>query len=114
MVGRTFGVAGQSLRQRLDEALEAIAVLRAENESLRDRIAHLEAELGKNSSNSSKPPSADPVEVRKKRAERRGDAERRSVPRASSPALPAPISNVGCPTRSLNTSQAVAGDAERT
>jgi len=33
MVGRTVGVAGQSLRQQLDEALEAIAVLRAENEA---------------------------------------------------------------------------------
>lgn len=41
-----MGVASPSLRQQLDEALEAIAVLRTENEALRDRIAHLEAELG--------------------------------------------------------------------
>jgi len=81
-------VAGQSLRQQLDEALEAIAVLRAENEALRDRIAHLEAELGKNSSNSSKPPSADPVEVRKKRAERRADARAAKRSQGKQPGTP--------------------------
>lgn len=81
-------MAGQSLRQQLDEALEAIAVLRAENEALRDRIAHLEAELGKNSSNSSEPPSADPVEVRKKRAERRADARAAKRSQGKQPGTP--------------------------
>lgn len=75
-------MAGQSLRQQLDEAFRAISVLRAENEALRadnaglrDRVAHLEAEAAKDSSMSSKPPSTDPIGPRQKRAERRA-AER--------------------------------------
>jgi len=82
------GVASPSLRQQLDEALEAIAVLRTENEALRDRIAHLEAELGKNSTNSSKPPSADPVDVRKKRAERRAEARAAKRSQGKPPGAP--------------------------
>ncbi|MGH9068719.1 MAG: DUF6444 domain-containing protein, partial [Acidimicrobiales bacterium] len=46
-------------RPGYDELVAANAVLRAENAELRDRVAHLEAELGRNSENSSKPPSAD-------------------------------------------------------
>jgi len=82
------GVASPLLRQQLDEALEAIAVLRTENEALRDRIAHLEAELGKNSTNSSKPPSADPVDVRKKRAERRAEARAAKRSQGKQPGAP--------------------------
>jgi transposase len=41
---------------------------------LQDRIALLESEARRDSSNSSKPPSADPVATRKKRAERRAEA----------------------------------------
>ena len=54
------------------EALvEENAVLRAENDSLRDRITRLESELGRNSENSSKPPAQDPMAPRLSRAERR-------------------------------------------
>ena len=45
--------------------------LQAELESLRDPIAALEAEMGRNSENSSKPPSQDPIAPRQSRAERR-------------------------------------------
>ena len=45
--------------------------LRSENESLRDLVARLEAELGRHSENSSKPPSQDPMAPRQSRAERR-------------------------------------------
>jgi hypothetical protein len=38
-----------------------LAELAAENVSLHDRIAQLCEELGRNSENSSKPPSADPI-----------------------------------------------------
>jgi transposase len=55
-------------------------VLRAEVESQIDRIAALEAELRRNSENSSKPPSQDPVAPRQSRAERRR-AARESVRR---------------------------------
>jgi len=81
-------VAGPTLRQQLEEALEALAVLRTENEALRDRIAHLEAELGKNSTNSSKPPSGDPVEVRKKRAQRRAEARAAKRAQGKQPGAP--------------------------
>jgi transposase len=78
-------VVGPSLRQQLDEALDAIRVLRAEidvlraengqlradNKLLRDRVTHLETELGKNSGNSSKPPSRDPAAERARQAEAR-------------------------------------------
>jgi len=43
----------------------------AEIEALRDRIAQLETELNRNSENSSKPPSADPLKPRQSRSERR-------------------------------------------
>ncbi len=54
--------------------------LRAELESLRDEVARLKAEMGRNSENSSKPPSQDPVAPRQSRAERRRTA-RESVRR---------------------------------
>jgi len=76
-------VAGSSLRQQLDEAVVAVGVLRSENEALhaevvalRDRVTHLLTEMGKDSSNSSSPPSRDGVDARKKRAERRADARK--------------------------------------
>ena len=78
------------MREQLDESVAAVGVLRSQNEvlwsqnellraeivALRDRVAHLEAEAAKDSTNSSTPPSRDGVEVRKKRAERRADARR--------------------------------------
>jgi transposase len=78
-------VDGSELRQRLDEAVAAIEVLRSENDALRERVALLEgenrrlaaklealtAEGQKNSGNSSKPPSRDPVAERARQAEAR-------------------------------------------
>ena len=43
------------------------AALRAENATLQERIHELEARLGQNSSNSSRPPSADPPQATPKR-----------------------------------------------
>ncbi|MGA7454458.1 MAG: DUF6444 domain-containing protein, partial [Rhodoplanes sp.] len=42
-----------------EDLIALIAALRAENESLKARIAELERQLGLNSSNSGKPPSSD-------------------------------------------------------
>ena len=51
-----------------EDLIALIAALRAENESLKARIAELERQLGLNSSNSGKPPSSDglkkPVRVK--------------------------------------------------
>ncbi len=62
------------MREQPVEALAVIETLRAENEALHDRVAALQAELSKDSSRSSKPPSTDPVGLRKKPAERRAEA----------------------------------------
>ena len=48
-----------SVEKRLESVLEVVAMLSAENELLRERIAELERQLGQNSNNSSKPPSSD-------------------------------------------------------
>jgi transposase len=53
------------------ELRERSAAAQVELESLRDRITSLEAEIGRNSENSSKPPSQDPLAPRQSRAERR-------------------------------------------
>jgi transposase len=63
------------LGEQLAEVLGLNELLRAENEALRDRVARLEAELSRDSRNSSKPPSTDPIGPRQSRAERRA-AER--------------------------------------
>jgi transposase len=83
------------LRQQLADALHAIEVLQAQNEALRtdnaalrDRVAHLEAELKKDSSNSSAPPSRDPVATRKQRAERRADARAAKRAQGKQPGAP--------------------------
>ena len=84
-----------TLRAQLDEALSLIAQLRAdverlvaENNSLRDRVAHLEAELAKNSENSSKPPSADPMQPRQSRAARRAEARDAARRQGKQPGAP--------------------------
>ena len=87
-VGKTVGVVGESPLEQLSQALTLVEVLRAENETLRDRVAHLEAELAKNSDNSSKPPATDPVEVRKSRAERRADARKAVRRQGKQPGAP--------------------------
>jgi transposase len=55
----------------LESKLESLVV---DNAALRDHIGRLESELGRNSENSSKPPSSDPIAARQSRAERRAQA----------------------------------------
>jgi transposase len=68
------------------------AALRAQNAALQERIRELEAQLGQNSSNSSRPPSSDPPQasVRPKaptsRRKRGGQPGRRGTYRALLPA----------------------------
>jgi transposase len=81
-------VAGVSLREQLEQALGLIAVLQAENAALRDRVALLETELAKNSENSSKPPSSDPIEPRKRRAVRRAEARAAGRTQGKQPGAP--------------------------
>ena len=88
-------MAGPSLRQQLGDALEAVGILRAENEALRaenaalrDRVAHLEAEARRDSTTSSAPPSRDPIGTRKKRAERRADAREAKRAQGKQPGSP--------------------------
>jgi transposase len=79
----------------LEGKLTAFAELEAKlaefaeaNQSLADRVAHLEAELKRNSENSSKPPSQDPVAPRQSRAERRAaqrEANRRQGKQPGAP-----------------------------
>nr|MDQ2729938.1 IS66 family transposase [Actinomycetota bacterium] len=78
-----------------DETLAAVGILRSENDALRvevvalrDRVAHLVAELAKDSTTSSKPPSGDNVEVRKKRAQRRADARKTKRAQGKQPGAP--------------------------
>ncbi len=91
-----------SLREQLREALAVIEQLRdeiqtlragierliAENEGLRDRVAHMAAEAKKDSSTSSKPPSTDPVEPRQSRAERRAQARAAKRRQGKQPGAP--------------------------
>lgn len=91
-----------SLREQLREALAVIEQLRdeiqtlragnerliAENEGLRDRVAHMAAEVKKDSSTSSKPPSTDPVEPRQSRAERRAQARAAKRRQGKQPGAP--------------------------
>jgi len=51
----------------LDEANEIIARLWARIAKLETRIAELEAQIGQNSTNSSRPPSSDPLWSKPKR-----------------------------------------------
>ena len=91
-----------SLREQLREALALVERLRAEldqlradnerlvgdNESLRDRVAALETEAGKDSTTSSKPPSSDPVGPRQSRAERRAEARAAKRRQGKQPGAP--------------------------
>jgi len=77
-----------ALEARLGELVIENERLRAENLALRDRVACLEAELGRDSNNSSKPPSADPIEPRKKRAERRAEARKSGRKQGGQPGAP--------------------------
>ena len=65
-----------------------LAELAAENLSLHDRIAQLETELGRNSENSSKPPSADPIGPRQSRADRRAAARAAGRRQGKQPGAP--------------------------
>jgi transposase len=68
-------------------------LLRTEVESLRDEIAQLKGEIGRNSENSSKPPSQDPIAPRQSRAERRR-AAREAVRRRQGKQPGAPGANL--------------------
>jgi transposase len=88
-------VGAPSLGVQLREALAVIEQLRSENErlmvevqSLRDRVAHLEAEAKQDSSTSSKPPSTDPVAARHSRAERRAQARAAKRRQGKQPGAP--------------------------
>ena len=66
-----------------EDLIALIAALRAENESLKARIAELERQLGLNSSNSGKPPSSDGLKkparvtnLRERSAKKPGGPER--------------------------------------
>jgi len=60
--------------------LEALVVeLRATNEKLTARVVALEAEAAKNSGNSSKPPSRDPVAERARQADERAERKKRAA-----------------------------------
>jgi transposase len=61
----------------LDEAVALLRVLWTENRRLASRVAELEARLGQNSSNSSRPPSSDPPQApRRTRREREASGRR--------------------------------------
>jgi transposase len=95
-------VADVPLRQQLREALAANEALRVEVDRLRaenaelvahvaqlaDRVAALEAEASRDSTTSSKPPSTDPIEPRKSRAERRAEARATKRRQGKQPGAP--------------------------
>jgi transposase len=60
-----------SLLARVDALMAESEALRVENAALRAEVAALKAEAGKNSGNSSKPPSRDPAAERQRQAEER-------------------------------------------
>lgn len=76
------------MAERITELEAKLSELAAENQGLRDRIAHLEVELGRNSQNSSKPPSADAVAPRQSRAERRAAARAQGRRQGKQPGAP--------------------------
>jgi transposase len=76
------------LSSSFDQQVTLNTELAAENESLRDRIVALEAELGRNSENSSKPPSTDPIAPRKNRSERRAASRNTGRRQGKQPGAP--------------------------
>jgi len=76
------------LEAKLVVAEAHMAELVARNQALEDRIALLEAELNRNSENSSKPPSSDPVKPRQSRAERRAAARQAGRRQGKQPGAP--------------------------
>jgi transposase len=95
-------VADVPLRQQLREALAANEALRVEVDRLRaenaelsaqvtelaDRVAALQTEASRDSTTSSKPPSTDPIEPRKSRAERRAEARAAKRRQGKQPGAP--------------------------
>ncbi len=76
------------MADQISELETRLSELTAENQALRDRIAHLEAELNRNSDNSSRPPSADSVKPRQTRAERRAAAREAGRRQGKQPGAP--------------------------
>jgi transposase len=76
------------LQAENDELRGQVQRLLEDNESLRDRVARLEAQLKADSSTTWKPPSSDPIGLRKKRAERRAEARGDKRRREKQPGAP--------------------------
>jgi transposase len=76
------------MADRIVELETKVSELIAQNQALQDRIAHLEAELARNSENSSKPPSADALKPRQSRAERRAAARAATRQQGKQPGAP--------------------------
>jgi transposase len=76
------------MADRIVELETKVSELIAQNQALQDRIAHLEAELARNSANSSKPPSADALKPRQSRAERRAAARAVAPRQGKQPGAP--------------------------
>jgi transposase len=83
----------ERLRAKVTELEGVLAEQTAELDSLRDEITRLKAEMGRNSENSSKPPSQDPIAPRQSRAERRR-AAREAVRRRQGKQPGAPGANL--------------------
>lgn len=76
------------LETKLVAAEAKLAEVIAQNRALEDRIALLEAELNRNSENSSKPRSSDPVKPRQSRSERRAAARKAGRGQGKQPGAP--------------------------
>lgn len=77
-----------ALEARVEALVAENGMLRAENAALRLRVTELETELGKNSNNSSTPPSRDGVAPRKARSLRRAEQKAAGRPKGKQPGTP--------------------------
>ncbi len=73
------GTSRDAGRPSRDELEALVAELRAENAALRERLEELERRLGRDSTNSSMPPSSDPPLSRAERRRRAREAYKRSM-----------------------------------
>jgi transposase len=80
--------ANEALGMEVDRLRAENAQLSAQLAQLADRVAALEAEASKDSTTSSKPPSTDPIEPRKSRAERRAEARAAQRRQGKQPGAP--------------------------
>lgn len=80
--------AMEQLRVEVDDLAAKFAEQAERIAAQTDRIALLEAELSRDSSNSSKPPSSDPIGPRQSRAERRAEARAQKRRQGKQPGAP--------------------------